>query len=753
MSSGSCNYLLDDDPTMARSCGLRFLYEPPLDQFNIPEARTVDGDLVCGAQFDSTEHDGDGWSARGPAALTCSWLGYAGGRPNVLEGPTFFKFGAAVKYRGLCPPHCSGSPAEVEFWVPMDGDLGPRAPFDVIPGDDVGKYTFDNTSIPFPGASYSWNFGPGLTSTVTSPTFTYTTPGTKLVVLTMSAPDGRTLTASRTVSGPDEIVVNSTGDASATDVTQGCDTGGTIAGVPECTLRAAIEVANERDGDTIEFDIEGTAVPAISLAKVLPAIKYDTTIDATTQEAGFVRVSGQTGPDAYLGTGLDVADGTLTVRGMNLDEFVRAINVRGGSEHVIEQNRLGTTSDGTTSGAMGSGVVMFDGTGTIIQDNVMTCSSACVQLGAGDDNDFENITIRRNRINVTLSDQPAFGNTGIITNVEATITDNTVFASTFAVLVQPAAENTSVSSNRIGTTHDGAVELDGCEAGVYVNAAPGVSVVDNRFAGCRDAIVVSGADQTERDGEDFTVRFPSLTGGDSLPGTFTGEGVTVSANIVNRLSGGTLSESLDIDAITLWAGAADVEVVDNEIVAWSGLEVLGGSGHRIFGNHFSSSDDPLDPDESSGRNGIEVVRADDVVIGSQSMPNTFERLVTAVTVGVESSEVVVDGNSIESKFGVNAQATRPDDRISGLRVFSNTLTVQQTGVNLVGYVADAEVRGNTISGAAIAGISDQSESTELVVAGNTVSESAVGIVIRGEDASVTGNRLRASGTSRASTVW
>lgn len=54
--------------------------------------------------------------------------------------------------------------------------------------DQSGDVTFTNTSS---GAiSYSWDFGDGGTSTATDPTYTYTTPGLRTVVLTATNSDG-----------------------------------------------------------------------------------------------------------------------------------------------------------------------------------------------------------------------------------------------------------------------------------------------------------------------------------------------------------------------------------------------------------------------------------------------------------------------------------------------------------------------------------------------------------------------------------
>ncbi|MGI9544214.1 MAG: DUF7453 family protein, partial [Cyclobacteriaceae bacterium] len=97
---------------------------------------------------------------------------------------------------------------------------------------------------------------------------------------------------------PEGLVVNSTGDAEDSNPEDGlCDTGGDpILGRPECTLRAAIQEANFRNGkDKISFNIPTASEndPAtIVLGSDLPVISESVVVDGTTQEQGKVEITG-----------------------------------------------------------------------------------------------------------------------------------------------------------------------------------------------------------------------------------------------------------------------------------------------------------------------------------------------------------------------------------------------------------------------------------------------------------------------------
>ena len=136
---------------------------------------------------------------------------------------------------------------------------------------------------------------------------------------------------------PANAVVNSTGSAAddPTDlVSHECNT--TPSGPVTCTLRAAIEVANQTGGGSIRFDIpQGNGnmfdgqVPQIQdqTGAGMPAVTSATTIDGTSQpSAGRVELSGTSGDNGTtatrpLTTGLTLSVPGAAIKGMVINGY------------------------------------------------------------------------------------------------------------------------------------------------------------------------------------------------------------------------------------------------------------------------------------------------------------------------------------------------------------------------------------------------------------------------------------------------
>jgi hypothetical protein len=188
-----------------------------------------------------------------------------------------------------------------------------------------------------------------------------------------------------------EIVVNSTGDLPNLPNKDPngccCDTGRKLKdGVtPECTLRAAIEFANERPGkDTIKFAIPGDdpgmkgGVPSIQPQTALPDVTDPLIIDGWSQSPASarppvelsgidVRPRGVTGellrfeqapdPDRLLlpdlASGLHLIAAGCEIRGMVINAFPLCGILVDGPQTQIQGNFLGTDFSGTGSAPSG----------------------------------------------------------------------------------------------------------------------------------------------------------------------------------------------------------------------------------------------------------------------------------------------------------------------------------------------------------------------------------------------------------------
>ena len=181
-------------------------------------------------------------------------------------------------------------------------------------------------------------------------------PADKDITATATDPDNNTSEFS--FCGVEEIVVNSVEDdplkQNATTCTTADEVFKTRTGEEECTLRAAIKLANQRPGrDRIEFDIkEGSAPYTIQPSKeALPEISTPMSIDGTTQPGfveGFFPLIELTGIDAGEDTnGLVVTGGSSEIKGLVINAFSGngvVLKSQGGNR--LDLNYIGTSQNG-----------------------------------------------------------------------------------------------------------------------------------------------------------------------------------------------------------------------------------------------------------------------------------------------------------------------------------------------------------------------------------------------------------------------
>jgi uncharacterized repeat protein (TIGR01451 family) len=186
---------------------------------------------------------------------------------------------------------------------------------------------------------------------------------------------------------PDGVVVNSTDDFSnhptslAADV---CDVDVGKAG-GQCTLRAAIELANARGGDDITFDIPGAATPTINVTTAfasLPALTESIGIYGDTQDGGQVILNG-------LGTavtGLRIEGDGSAVQGLRITNFSGNGIVVSASDVEIVDNVI------TGNGLNGVRVEDADTVGVAIRRNDIYDNGGLGIDLAGDDDRDDGVT-------------------------------------------------------------------------------------------------------------------------------------------------------------------------------------------------------------------------------------------------------------------------------------------------------------------------------------------------------------------------
>jgi LPXTG-motif cell wall-anchored protein len=635
-----------------------------------------------------------------------------------------------------------GSPENQAPTAAFDATPSPADPLEV-------SFVSRSTDPDSPGGSvaHRWDFGDGTTSEEWNPTHIYPGPGSYVVTLVVTDAGGLTSTTSSTVSLETDLVVNSSGDGSAQDPGEGCDTGGTVGdpAVPECTLRAAIEVFNEKGGGEIGFDIEGGGVPSIAVASALPSVTAPITIDGTTQPgAGRVEVTGS------ADTGLVLAGGTSTVTGMVVNGFASGIQVTGGSDHSIEGNVVGLDAAGVTDRGGAFGVEVTAGAGVTVDDNVIGSETGVIGFPA-----TSGLEVTNNTIGVG-SNGAALGSTKaavLVGGPNVTVSGNTVHGTTVGVMVlRAAASNAAVFDNQVGLSSSG-VPFESMGYGIRIDGAPGATVQDNDVVSdAYGAIAVSGSDQTLEVGDELQLLGPD---DDVQEGAVTGGGATITGNTV-AVAGGAVAGDSD-NGIVSWAGAADLKVLNNVVggVSHVGIELTEGSGHRVAGNTIGSAAVPAGE-------GVEVTDAATATIGGPAdAGNTITATDHGVTVSGDSPNARIEGNTVTGSgdyteyVGIDV----PSSEASGATVTANTViagytgigvkapeatvsgnrTTDQTEVGIYSFSFDSTVTQNVVTGAGLFGIG--SVANKANVTKNTVNDSAVGIVASGSDVTVAENRV------------
>lgn len=182
-----------------------------------------------------------------------------------------------------------------------------------------------------------------------------------------SNPSGQT-EAWRTVLVPDAIVVTETGDAPNHPDSQAADLCDVDrdAGGNQCTLRAALELANERPGaDSVAFDLDDEPLviaPASPLPAITEALELDGFTQPGTEDVPLIRLDGAGTGDA---DGLVLSADDVTIRGLIITGFGgHGIHVTGGDDGVLEGLIVGTDASGTDGlGNGGDGIRLSGGKG------------------------------------------------------------------------------------------------------------------------------------------------------------------------------------------------------------------------------------------------------------------------------------------------------------------------------------------------------------------------------------------------------
>lgn len=668
-----------------------------------------------------------GWTMKGYTA-ECYYDWLANGGPLNCEEETVSDTVTRTVVSGLLP---QGTTTTLS--------TAPTAAFDAQPSaTDRFEFAFTSTSTDdqdeLAELDHLWNFGDGATSTELNPTFRFDRAGTFPVTLTVTDTSGKVDSVTHDVTIAAGLVVNSTGDAPAVDPdVRGCDTGQLVGDDPECTLRAAVEVANAKGGGDISFAIEGTGTPSIAIAEPLPALTGPSSIDGTTQGSGWVEVVG--GGERAL----EFAAGPSTVRGLIVSGAASQILVTGGAGTVVEGNRLGTDASGTASAeASSTGLVVSGSSGVRVADNVFGNSNVGVVVAT----DAPGATIEGNTVGVAEDGTTPLGEIRggvIVAGPDANVRDNVVRGRSVGIeLLGSAASGSTVADNHVGINRPGTAAFGGQGYGIRTDGAPRATITGNRVQGEAGAIVLSGTNSTSSRPDGIELERP---GNGPPDGAVTGTVATVEDNDIGVLVGASTAIDGFDTGIVAWSGMADVDILGNRVAGSSSaaISLLGGSRFEVAGNQLGT-DAAGQPTLPVG-SGVEVEDASDVTIGTVAGPNSIAFVLTGIDADGATGGLRIEGNTTiapPAGTGVdNADHILVGEAAEGAVVTGNRMVNGAAGIR--SEAPHAHLTGNTVLATTDLGIG--STGASATVSGSVVVGLGDAIRVEGDGVTVNANRV------------
>ncbi len=401
----------------------------------------------------------------------------------------------------------------------------------------------------------------------------------------------------------------------------------------QCTLRAAIQEANDTPGvDTINFNIT-SASKVITPASPLPIIGEPVTINGFSQSGASANTR-TTGNNASLvivldglnagadAIGLELRGSDSTVRGLVIQRFDGpGIVLAGGGDHLIAGNFIGTNAAGDT--ARGNDVGVFvnsrgNSIGGTTNDsrNLISGNDAngiAIRGELGSENVIQNV-VQNNYIGTRKAGGAALGNglfgVGVVDAPESTVggttaaTRNVISGNVSDGVVVVRSEGSVVRGNFIGTNAEGNADVGNGRDGVQIANDGTDVVVGGMTAAARN--VISGNDN---DG----VGLVALVGAKVI-GNFIGTNAAGTAALGNAADGISF-----FSARQSAVGCAD-PACRNVISANDGIGIAmdaGSDNNTVQGNRIGTKADGTG-DLGNGGAGVRALGSDNLIGGSTS---------------------------------------------------------------------------------------------------------------------------------------
>lgn len=497
----------------------------------------------------------------------------------------------------------------------------------------------------------------------------------------------------------DPIIVNVEGDADDEDLLdETCDIDGAQPG-PQCTLRAAIQEAENQPGaNTILFNIPGGGVHTLLPGSVYPVLNQPVTIDATSQpgyvDRPLILIDGSGLTNAY---GLSLRGGSSTVKGLSIVNFKEQIGITGsggGSQNRIGANYIGVRPDGSlgdmTRQQFGISIVggatnnqiggysagnynVIGGNGEGISINTNSTNNNVINNYVGIAAD--GVTPIANRDGIVVRDSSANNIGGYINDKPNVVSFNTENG----IRLLGATSN-RVSGNLIGTTKTGDAPA-GNKTGVNIDTGSANNIVGG--TSINEKNVISGQNATNNS-VGVIIR-PDAGTFNTVAGNYLGVSLNGDIGLPNRIG-------IAVNADNQYIGNAGEGDYRNLIVS---DDTDGGYG--IYLHPFSPNDV------------LENVIVQNNTIGTLSFSNAASGEVGIYLTG-DVNNCTVNGNTVghQSFAGIRLFDGPHNNTISGNRVGIKTtneaipnyngIAIRQADTN---FVRDNTVSGNTNNGIVI----------------------------------------------------
>jgi len=536
-----------------------------------------------------------------------------------------------------------------------------------------------------------------------------------------------------------------------------CDSDGDTPG-PQCSLRAAIQEANARNGvNIIEFAIPGAGVQTIIPQSALPQITDGVRIYGSSQnDFGGGHLIKIDGIQTVGAVGLHLAASNSTIEGLTIVGFEKGIRFGGGMRNKIRNCYVGVNADGTTAppNRMQIGIEISSGTQHEIgiaangSGNVISNNLTGIQVIGGSGNTIVNNKIgldsggssplpNDNGIVIDGSNENKIGGDIASRNYISGNTQN-------GVILRNGAGNNQVFANFIGRG----------EPNVFGNGANGVLIENQAFGN-----IIGGTNQQEENiivghistgaagvvitntafsGNKVLNNYIGIQYGNFVAPNYYGVRVAGVGQFIGNQTGGGFAGNYI--AGNLHSG---VLVEDNNnfvignFIGTDGTDDLGNGEHGIhvtFANGTKIKNNLISGNDASG---IYLANSNQTLI-TENKIGTNQNADAAIPNALQGIYVKGDENQI-GDYNANQPNIISGNGQNGIYVetfsYSNKIFKNYVGVTAV-VNGGQNTLGNTENGLRLYGY-------QTKVKGNVISDNAVGILVQrgAEDPEETNNQI------------